>query len=704
MKKIFCIFISVVMILVSLVSCTSSQNNEKTTGEKEDIFAEKDDEKTLEDASSLSFYKEFLGGTGYKVDSSTASHYEYDGGEMSVDFAIDNQASEFECGLMVALNGVFQPFTLKNPDGKVTDEGCMQKVQIPEKEKATFTLSFTPNIGKKGDTLNLSVGTLTEPSFTSVYSGWPRYAKYGQHNFSGASAMTVVMNRDGTGTKPSEKVKISETEITDEYFELVTAAEENDKKNEAWKNNYAFALYYDKYDLDRDLIAVPETDSVNLKLDALGKAATYRISFFVNNEIVKFENDRTYFELQNTSKKVTHAEFPVDISDIPSNSNIYAIVAEKDNEKSSPTFGMFIPIYKTCTYYFIKGEVPEVTSETETDVTAEDISKQNSTANITEGKISALNGMEVLYVSSVGNDTMCFVVRDEGMNKKALFLNKDSNTVTAEVALGENAMYYSVVGGRLVVADNTKTENGAYTAIDKSGKTIDKKPYVIKSAAEKESKFGFSMLSGALKRVAIDPNTCDMVYLAYDETYYIANSTGKKTRLDFLSKDKMPTQVKNLSGGNILTSSTNDNGSTFTLTDLGGNKIGEFSFHESKDLTCVGNYAVVFTQKNLTGISSDDKINILNCSTGEMKELTAKTNTENQWCTISSDAKYILTLDNDSLFRLYDTEKAEVIESFKANGTDAGLFEYQVFIDSVNKSIYFQTNENDVYGVYVKKF
>ena len=44
------------------------------------------------------------------------------------------------------------------------------------------------------------------------------------------------------------------------------------------------------------------------------------------------------------------------------------------------------------------------------------------------------------------------------------------------------------------------------------------------------------------------------------------------------------------------------------------------------------------------------------------------------------------------------------IESFKANGTDAGLFEYQVFIDSVNKSIYFQTNENDVYGVYVKKF
>ncbi len=703
MKKTICIIISALLLLCSLTACGNSQPDKETTGKKEDIFSEQNDEKALEDASSLSFYKEFLGGTGYKVDSLTDSHYEYDGGEMSIDYAVNNYAAGFECGLFVILNGVFQKFTFKDVEGEETDEAYMHITQIPEKERVTFTLTFKPNTGKKGDKLNLSVGTLTEPSYTSVYSGWPRYSKYGEHGYSGVSGMSVLMNCDSTGTVPSKKPEISKPEIIDEYFNYVTVNAETGKEREEWKNNYLFALYYDKYDFDRDLIAVPETDSVKLNLDIMGMAREYRVSLFINNEIVEFENGTTYFEVQNTADKVTHIEIPVDISEILVNSHIYAIIAEKDIDKSSMTYGTFVPHHKTRTCYFIKGEVPEGTNTTEADVT-EETTSPSGTVNIAEGEIAAIHGMEVLYAASADSGTICFVLRDSNMNKKAVFLNKENNTVISETALSESAAYYCVSGEKLIVADSTKTKDGAYFAIDKNGNTTDKKPYVINSAAEKESSGALAMLSSNFKKVAIDESTGDMVYIAYDETYLISGSTGEKTKLNFLSNENVPTQIRSFSGGKILTLNTDDNGSTFTLHDTKGNKIGDYAFSESKDFSCVGSFTAVYTRKNLTGISSDNKVNLLNSLTGEMKELAVETNTENQWCTVSFDGKYILTLDNDFFFRLYDTESGKLIEKFNINGTEINLFEYQVFIDGDSKAIYIGVNESDEYGVYVKKF
>ncbi len=173
MKKIFCIIISILLLTVSLTSCTNLQAEETTAGEKEDIFSEEeDDEKARQEASILEFAKQFLGGTGYIKESSESAHFEYDGGEISFDYAIHNMAAGFECGLFVILNGVFQKFTFKSADGEETDEDYMHKTYIPEKDSANFTLTFTPNTGKQGDLLNLAVGTLTVPSHTAVYDGW----------------------------------------------------------------------------------------------------------------------------------------------------------------------------------------------------------------------------------------------------------------------------------------------------------------------------------------------------------------------------------------------------------------------------------------------------------------------------------------------------------------------------------------------------
>ncbi len=347
----------------------------------------------------------------------------------------------------------------------------------------------------------------------------------------------------------------------------------------------------------------------------------------------------------------------------------------------------------------------EETSIPASDITAEETTEENTAENISEGEIAVLSGMFTLYAASVDSNTVCFVVQDVNDNKKAVFLNKKNNSVISETVLSENEKYYSVADKKLIVADSTATIDGAYRIMDKNGNVIDKKPYVINSVAEEDSEILLSVLAGTLKRLVIDGNTGDMLYIAYKETYLIDGSTGEKTKLEFFSNENVPIQIESFAGGNILIVKTNDSGRYFTLWSTNGNKINEFSFPEIKDITCVGNFAVIFSKKNLTGISSDNKINLLNILTGEIKELSVETNKENQWCTVSSDGKYILTLDYDFNFRLYDTESGELIEKFNVDGLKISPLESRVLIDSESKSVYIGLmNNNDVYGVYVKQF
>lgn len=706
MKRFLFIVVSVLLLFGTLVACQKESPTYNDTSVKEDIFTE-NEELSPEVTSALSFYKEFLGGTGYKVISENEAYYEYEGGVMSIDFAINNMAYGFECGLFLVLNGVFQEFSLTNSTGETTEMDYMHKIDVPEKQKVVLRLNFTPNTGGTGDKLNLAVGTMQEPSYTSVYSGWPQYSKYGYHSYSAASAMTVKMNSDSTKSEPAKNIKISQIEISDSYFDYLTASVEEDR-NRTWRNNHAFALYYDTYDFDRDLIILPDANMANIKLDVLGKTATYRISLFINNELVKFENDKTYFEIHNTDDKIVHIEIPIDISNIPDNSHIYVIASEKDDDETSLTYGTFIYAGKTRTCYLIKGELQEPSEQTLDTIKTTEDKKLDVTSSLSQGEMKLLKGYELLYVSSIDNKTVCFVGRDSSMVKKAIYYDIGTDSIINTIDLGVDAKYFSVTNGNLISVDSTRTTDGKCKIVDREGKVINTFAYTDNISVATENKGVFALMSDAQKRVAVNSQTGDIIYVAGSPeiatTYYIPISTETKIKLEFFSDDKLPTQIRNFSGNNILTLNVNDDESTLILTDISGKKMKEIELIGKKDLTCAGKYAVIFEQKNQSGISSNNIAEILDCITGEMKEVVFETNSENQWCTLSLDSKYVLTLDNTSTFRLYLVEDSSLIKSFQIEDLDFGITEAKVFIDSINRRIYLQTIKEDVYGVYVENF
>ena len=95
---------------------------------------------------------------------------------------------------------------------------------------------------------------------------------------------------------------------------------------------------------------------------------------------------------------------------------------------------------------------------------------------------------------------------------------------------------------------------------------------------------------------------------------------------------------------------------------------------------------------------------VLNCITGEITEVTVETNRENQWCRVSEDGKYILTYNNDITFKLYETATSTLVKTFEIQDANVSGGLYKVFIDSTNRTVYFQTSDDEGYCIHAEKF
>ncbi len=88
----------------------------------------------------------------------------YDGDEIVIRYVIDEGAHSVqeEKGLILFLDGVRQKFTVKSGD-EITGDTDMYVIGGKPGTVESIEISLQPNIGKKGETLALSVGSITDP-------------------------------------------------------------------------------------------------------------------------------------------------------------------------------------------------------------------------------------------------------------------------------------------------------------------------------------------------------------------------------------------------------------------------------------------------------------------------------------------------------------------------------------------------------------
>ena len=94
-------------------------------------------------------------------------HYEltYSGEPVVINYKIDEgeTSEEAERGIIIFLNGVRQKFNVKSADGKVKKNVDMYVVGGNPGENEELELSFVPCLGKKGETMALSVSCVFDP-------------------------------------------------------------------------------------------------------------------------------------------------------------------------------------------------------------------------------------------------------------------------------------------------------------------------------------------------------------------------------------------------------------------------------------------------------------------------------------------------------------------------------------------------------------
>ena len=249
----------------------------------------------------------------------------YDGNPITLYCQLTNGGYEkTEYGLYMDINGVRQNFNVKYKDTEANNIN-MFKVVLEKNEVAVIEFTFEPNIGKKGDVQELTLTQMPEPSFLVTDSSKIQYYGLVHMEFSSA-ALKIIMGKDAENV---EKIceKYSETE-TSNINSLIFKFHENEPGG--YDNGVGKSIHCALYEKITDLFSVDLhgltwNNSLELKksqnseiyLNIHGKEGKYRISFYVNNELMPVFDGCSYTDIYVKNREQTELKLIIDTTNLP---------------------------------------------------------------------------------------------------------------------------------------------------------------------------------------------------------------------------------------------------------------------------------------------------------------------------------------------------------------------------------------------------
>lgn len=222
--------------------------------------------------------------------------YEYEGGEFAFEYQFSAEGNLKSIGFLLFLDG--KPQAYKVDDTNADYEYC-HDFSVGEKTDKTFTFLFTPNTGVTGDTLNLTVVSITNPTFqpdmvkSSSYGWYHQILDYTlKLHFNTAPPSDIEL--------PATREVISSIHTKEE--KVTSSFIENDLVKNGWSdvsldtldtNTYS-TISYDG-ELVYDNINVSALKTLTVRYTLCGTAgADYGVSFFINHQPVPCDSILSY--------------------------------------------------------------------------------------------------------------------------------------------------------------------------------------------------------------------------------------------------------------------------------------------------------------------------------------------------------------------------------------------------------------------------
>ena len=227
-----------------------------------------------------------------RADDQSVLPYEYHGGEFTLDYQFTSEGKLDNIGFLLFLDGKPQAYKVNDTRAEYEYLHCFQ---TSEKHEEKFSFVFTPNTGKKGETLNITILSITNPAFQPDMKETSSYGWYHRHL---ERVLKLHFNEDapdsdifyGESENIFRDVSVAEEKITSAFIE-------NELVKNGWNgitmdtldSGVYSTISYDG-ELVYDNINLTNKDTLTVRYTICGMPGTrYGISFFLNHKPISFE-------------------------------------------------------------------------------------------------------------------------------------------------------------------------------------------------------------------------------------------------------------------------------------------------------------------------------------------------------------------------------------------------------------------------------
>ncbi len=262
-------------------------------------------------------------------DSGEREPFPYDGGEFRLDYRFSVSGDLESIGFLLFLDGKPQPY---RTDNRPSDYAFCHTFDAAEDQDAVFL--FEPVAGHGGDTLNLTIVSITNPDFQPDMESTSSYGWY--HNALPAS-VEMHFNVDSPSSTTTALNPVEALSSCSVHGEKVTSRYlENDLAQAGWLDITMDALddgVYYTLTLNGDTVFdnLPIAEPVAVRFTLCGTpGARYHISFFLDHQPMAM-NGETSSAVELSKGGVAVVEGVIDPSLLGKLSTFYCVAVPADN-------------------------------------------------------------------------------------------------------------------------------------------------------------------------------------------------------------------------------------------------------------------------------------------------------------------------------------------------------------------------------------
>lgn len=261
-------------------------------------------------------------------------------------------------GIFVMIDGIRQNIRVER-DGVMSEETQMYICEMIENRRITLKIYVSPNVGKKGDTVNLMIHNYTYPTFVPAEKMFSAFTEgYHSDSMTGMYPVPVYMNADSVNTETvCKNYSGATTGEFDSVFKRHLASNEIERKlglmspavggsiapDGVFYKNIEQNVYKEYGALvTKENVEIEGKENEKLSLALYEQIGAYtgefsgefRVSLYIDHELMNVFDGCNYADIRIEKGKQTTLEFELDTSELPEYSRCYVILVKLDGENS----------------------------------------------------------------------------------------------------------------------------------------------------------------------------------------------------------------------------------------------------------------------------------------------------------------------------------------------------------------------------------